>query len=70
MQEGGQSVRITLKEFEKVNAFLNRKEREDKIVSQDDNAPYLPARRRAKRTYYVEKVREGERVFEPYRTRG
>ena len=32
--------------------------------------PRKSVRRRAKRTYYFERVRECERVFEPHRTRG
>ena len=36
-----QSVRITLKEFENVNAFSNRTEREDTVVSQDNHVLYL-----------------------------
>ena len=42
-KEGRQSVRITgaLKEFDNASAFLDRIEREDMVVSQDDHALYL-----------------------------
>ena len=39
--EGRQSVRITSKEFENVNTFLNRTDCENMVVSQDDHTLYL-----------------------------